>query len=219
MSGTNAHFVLESYSAKNEISHGVRAPYNLLALSAKTEEALEEKVKNTIQALTVAGIRTNNLADLCYTLLDGRRHFDHRMVIVISDPDDAVRVLARSASAEKLPNLFRGKVARDFTAAKAMLEYAKTLLDRITTEKENTGAYRESLFALADLYCQGYEIPWGRLFDSEKPHRIHLPTYPFARERYWITESSVDTGSKPDAWGTIPVLHTLLHENRSDFAE
>jgi acyl transferase domain-containing protein len=33
---------------------------------------------------------------------------------------------------------------------------------------------------------KGLVFDWKRLYGERKPKRISLPTYPFARERYWI---------------------------------
>ena len=44
---------------------------------------------------------------------------------------------------------------------------------------------REILYALADLYCQGYILDWEKLFGDARPRRLSLPTYPFARTRFW----------------------------------
>ncbi|HEX4621222.1 MAG TPA: SDR family oxidoreductase, partial [Myxococcaceae bacterium] len=74
--------------------------------------------------------------------------------------------------------------------------------------------YRETLCALADLYCQGYLLGWQRLYGEEESRRIGLPTYPFARERYWP-----ETGAAAAvAAGSPAVLHPLLHRNTSDLS-
>jgi polyketide synthase PksN len=33
---------------------------------------------------------------------------------------------------------------------------------------------------------KGLVFDWNRLYGKRKPKRISLPTYPFAREHYWI---------------------------------
>ncbi|RAW09151.1 polyketide synthase dehydratase domain-containing protein, partial [Phytoactinopolyspora halophila] len=68
--------------------------------------------------------------------------------------------------------------------------------------------YQELLYALADLYCQGYELvdPGGEV-DAVPPH-VGLPTYPFAAEQVWI-EPAVSVGSGAH-------LHPLVHSNVSD---
>ena len=43
--------------------------------------------------------------------------------------------------------------------------------------------------ALANLYVKGYDLDWELLHQGESKQKISLPTYPFAKERYWIPES------------------------------
>jgi len=50
--------------------------------------------------------------------------------------------------------------------------------------------------ALADLYINGYEPDWDLLFKGFDYHRVPLPTYPFARDSYWITEPELSTFQK-----------------------
>ncbi|MCP5006186.1 MAG: hypothetical protein GY941_19930, partial [Planctomycetes bacterium] len=50
------------------------------------------------------------------------------------------------------------------------------------------------------------------------PQRLHLPTYPFARERYWVSETQ-RKGMIAKAGAAVPVIHPLLHENTSDLLE
>ncbi|MDD5273781.1 MAG: SDR family NAD(P)-dependent oxidoreductase, partial [Methylovulum sp.] len=64
---------------------------------------------------------------------------------------------------------------------------------------------------LAELWVQGIDVAWSVLYAANPPPRLHLPTYPFAQERY-LAEVSVKSG------GSAAVLHTLLHENISDLS-
>lgn len=52
------------------------------------------------------------------------------------------------------------------------------------------------------------EFDWNSLYDKEKPHRIHLPTYPFAQEKYWIPKHKKSQ-----------YLHPLVHENTSELSK
>ena len=83
------------------------------------------------------------------------------------------------------PNLFRGEVPRGFTARRAMHELALDLLERCRADSEHPRLddeqYQETLFALADLYCQGYELPWDRMFPAGMRRQpAHLPLCPRA---------------------------------------
>ena len=121
-------------------------------------------------------------------------------------------------SKEKLPNLFQGKVPRDFTGQKAIEQYAQDLLLKIRTVSKNKAEYRKSLSALADFYCQGYEISWKWLYKDVKPQRIHLPTYPFMRESYWITSKNEFGGITSSSVMTA-FIHPLLQQNTSNLSE
>jgi acyl transferase domain-containing protein/tryptophanase/acyl carrier protein len=51
------------------------------------------------------------------------------------------------------------------------------------------------------------------MYGEDRPRRISLPTYPFARERYWIPEAD----EVPESDLLQGKLHPLVHENTSDF--
>ncbi|AEI40435.1 SDR family NAD(P)-dependent oxidoreductase [Paenibacillus mucilaginosus] len=191
MSGTNAHMVLESYEGKPGdpalVEQG-RPPYYLLALSAKTEEALQEKVRSLAAVMPTAQ-GDADLLGMSYTLLQGRQHFAYRCAVVIQERQDALVACEMVLAGERLPNLFKGRVPREFTGQKAIRQYMEELMIRSHAQRNEEAAYRETLLALADLYCQGYEPDWSSLFGKRKPGKLRLPTYPFARDIYWVKRS------------------------------
>jgi amino acid adenylation domain-containing protein/non-ribosomal peptide synthase protein (TIGR01720 family) len=209
VSGTNVHLVVESDDRAVPGPVDEQAPFYLLCLSAKTREALQEKVEDSLTALQGSG---QSLAHMSHTLLEGRAHFAHRCAVVVQDRADAVHVLQQTQRKERLPNLFRATVPRGFTGQKAMQRYVLDLVQQTHSCQDDRNGYQEILLALAELYCQGYEIPSCHI---ELLQRIHLPTYPFSRQRYWISEepSSVVVEQKES------MLHPLLHRNTSDFSE
>jgi polyketide synthase PksM len=42
---------------------------------------------------------------------------------------------------------------------------------------------------LLELWAKGINLDWEKLYTGKMPHRISLPTYPFAKEHYWASES------------------------------
>jgi acyl transferase domain-containing protein len=67
------------------------------------------------------------------------------------------------------------------------------------------------LSALGKLWIAGVKIDWDGYYSGEKRKRIHLPTYPFQRKRYWIEGKktafdSATTGEK----GVKDWFHTLV---------
>ena len=43
------------------------------------------------------------------------------------------------------------------------------------------------LTALGKLWLAGVEVDWPRVYVHERRHRVPLPTYPFERNRYWVS--------------------------------
>jgi polyketide synthase PksM len=197
MSGTNVHMVLNSYPVEDAAMVAERPPYFPLAFSAKTQAALEAKIKDLIGVLQNPDLQERDLSRISYTLLEGRHHFNYRCAVIAQGPADAVHLLKQAGKAERLPNLFQGNVPRDFGGQKVMYEYAADLLNKMPSFRNEAEKYREALSALADLYCQGYELPWEQLYGEARPDRVHLPTYPFAKECYWAPQAAIEAQSLP----------------------
>ncbi|ARE86646.1 SDR family NAD(P)-dependent oxidoreductase [Clostridium formicaceticum] len=220
MSGTNVHMVVQSYFIEETEDFSEQAPYFLLVLSAKTPEALQKKIDDMIILLQKKDCPEQNLAQISYTLLEGRQHFKYRCAIVVQDCDDAMYIWKQVGSKEKPLNLFQGKVSRDLKSQKIMKEYAQDLIKQSCSLKKNKNRYQEILYVLADFYCQGYELSWSQLFGDTKPRHISLPTYPFARERYWVPETKTKSGdSSITTSANAGTIHPLLHQNTSDLSE
>ncbi|WP_255298242.1 SDR family NAD(P)-dependent oxidoreductase [Brevibacillus dissolubilis] len=227
MSGTNVHLVVQSYQANQAAATAQPAPSYLLALSAKTAEALQEKAKDMLAALKK---QDRSLAEVSYTLLEGRQHFKHRLALVVKDHEDAIHQLqqitqAEAGTTDQSRTLFQGTVPRKFKVEERSQQLAQQLLQRSRNLLADPTTYEETLAALADLYCQGYNLQWDLLFGDDTPRRISLPTYPFVRNHYWVStaEKTSSTGGTSTAGGGITtatvektaVLHPLLHENTS----
>ncbi len=90
--GTNAHVVLEEFETRNsKLETRSSEDWQLLVLSAKTETAL-----NTAAANLAAYLRQHlylNLADAAYTLQVGRKHFEHRRIVLCRSLEEAIQRL------------------------------------------------------------------------------------------------------------------------------
>lgn len=87
--GTNVHIILEE--APSVAPFGKSRPWQLLALSAKTESALNTATTDLAEHLKRHP--GSNLADAAYTLQVGRKAFSYRRMLVCRDLDDAVTTL------------------------------------------------------------------------------------------------------------------------------
>ncbi|MEW9702993.1 polyketide synthase dehydratase domain-containing protein, partial [Paenibacillus sp. SI8] len=114
---------------------------------------------------------------------------------------------------DDIEDLYRGQIKRNketmaiFTADEDMVHTIEAWISKRKYGK------------LLDLWVKGLSLDWNRFYPGIQPRRISLPTYPFARERYWIPES--ETGI---AGGTVApiagtVIHPLLQQNTSDLSE
>jgi acyl transferase domain-containing protein len=59
--------------------------------------------------------------------------------------------------------------------------------------------------ALGKLWLAGAPIDWSGLYVHERRRRLQLPTYPFERERYWVSQGGVDL--RPRVAGHTSPLH------------
>ncbi len=89
LGGTNVHAVLEE--APSHDSDEESRPWQLLLMSAKTEEALEAVTDNLAEHLESNG--EQKLADIAYTLQVGRHAFESRRALVCKSADDAAGAL------------------------------------------------------------------------------------------------------------------------------
>ncbi len=102
MGGTNAYLILEEAPT---LTGSVESKFpNLLAFSAKSEEALDQSAKNLSKFL-----KENDkieIRDVAYTLQQGRKPFNYRRFFVCNDKNDAVETLRQ----EKSKRIFSGKL-------------------------------------------------------------------------------------------------------------
>ncbi|MBT5709292.1 MAG: hypothetical protein HOI66_23465, partial [Verrucomicrobia bacterium] len=222
MSGTNAHMLIEGYcSPSNRPADPL--PCYILPLSAKTSEALKNRVADMLEALDGGKIHEADISSLAYTLQEGRHHFSYRAVIVIESLEHAKDLWGAFMRGEMRPNSVSGQVTREFVSKKPIERVVKDLTAESRSLKQKPLEYQDSITALADFYCQGYQLDWRLLYSDVMPQKIALPTYPFVREQYWVRTdceeglcSSSRTGERvsPEP-GTSPELVNNSRELKS----
>lgn len=186
MSGTNAHMVLQSYDREKKIAPADDSHFRLLLLSAKTEEALKEKIVDMIRAFESPELSVSSMDEICYTLMAGRHHFNVRLAGIVKDHADAIALLKRVLNHENDSSFIRGEVQRGFKATNETMEYLNQLCIATPGYKNDIQRLKHNLSVIANYYCQGYDVKGEMFFPGQKPNRVHLPTYPFAREKYWV---------------------------------
>ncbi|SOD64275.1 rhizoxin biosynthesis, polyketide synthase RhiE [Streptomyces zhaozhouensis] len=216
ISGTNAHLVVEEYPRPTGDPAATADGPRLLAFSARSPEALDRLAERLAARLRERP--GTDLAAVSATLLTGRLHHRHRRAVVAADAREAADALA---GAEGAPRLFHGQVPREFQPQEMLFAHAEELVARAGAEAPAGGPERV-LSALAELYCQGYDLPWSGLFGGRALPPVSLPGYPFARERYWAAPASRPTSHPGAPAPAVPGgqgPHPLLRRNTSDLTE
>lgn len=108
-SGTNAHVVLEEAPVSEPMpGKSIERPLHLLALSAKTDEALVQLAERYEKHL--AANPDLALEDICFTANSGRSHFQHRLSVVAASTAELYDKLAAFSAGREAVGLFKGKV-------------------------------------------------------------------------------------------------------------
>ncbi|MCP5007891.1 MAG: alpha/beta fold hydrolase, partial [Planctomycetes bacterium] len=214
-SGTNAHMVIEEYCAKRSKAHSIieiqtKDPF-IIPLSARTKEQLEQQVRDLFELLHMSLLV--DLQSLAYTLQVGREAMEERLgFIVTSVHKKREKLEAYLLGNQEIEECYQGQVKRNkdtlaiFTADEDMSKIINIWLSKKKYNK------------FLDLWVKGLTFDWNKLYGDNKPKRISLPTYPFARERYWLSETQ-GKANVAALDGSVSVIHPLLHENTSDLSE
>jgi len=128
MGGTNAHILLEeapregnrhtstALSDQGNRQDELKRPVHLLTLSAKTEQALEDLVSRYQTYLETDPDVA--IAEICYTANTGRKHFQHRLAVIASDPKELAEKLLDWKRGQEVVGLSCGEFDRGSASSK-----------------------------------------------------------------------------------------------------
>ena len=173
----------------------------IIVLSAKKQERLKAVVKNLLDYLTNTTIQNSEfrIHNLAYTLQTGREAMEERLAFTVKDKEMLKKHL-KDYLAGETDHIFTGSNRKN----KPKIDENEVQQAIATKNPEN----------LARLWTSGASVGWNLIYHpDQKPRKISLPTYPFARERHWIAENTSET-----AIGSAQ-LHPLLHANTSNLSE
>ncbi|MCP5007373.1 MAG: SDR family NAD(P)-dependent oxidoreductase, partial [Planctomycetes bacterium] len=209
--GSNAHVILEEFPQEEVLVQTRVAEGVLLPLSAKNQDCLKEYAKQ-ILFLLETNPETDPLS-LAYTLQTGRVALEERLILMVKSIEEARQKLTKWIEVPKSsPNVWQG-VVKSSGRTSRLFDGDEDLQEAISQ-----WIVKGKLNKLAELWIEGYSMNWKSLYQNKTPQRLHLPTYPFERERYWVSETQ-RKGKIAKAGAAVPVIHPLLHENTSDLSE
>lgn len=209
--GSNAHIVIEEYIDNEQPPFSMKATPKqaIIVLSAKNVERLLEQAGQLLTIIKGQELFEFSLAEMAYTLQVGREAMEERLGIIVSSFKELEEKLESFVEGQKeIDNLFRGQVSTNketlaiFAADEELIEAVYKWIQHGKTAK------------MVDLWVKGLNFDWNKFYGDTKPRRISLPTYPFARERYWISVSDNKAINNIEA-----SIHPLLHKNTSDLSE
>jgi acyl transferase domain-containing protein len=212
--GANAHVLIEEYIPDDhEEAQGMinNLDFVIIVLSAKNQEQLKKQVQRLLAAIQEQQFSDDSLADMAYTLQIGREAMEERLAVAVGSIKELEGKLQGFLDdRDGIPDLYQGQVKRNketlsiFKADKELQEAMEKWIER--------GKYSQ----LMELWVKGLNFDWDKLYGEDKPRRISLPTYPFAKERYWVPEVAKKSSSITKA-SEGAFLHPLLQQNTSNF--
>lgn len=199
--GANVHAVLEEYIEPEARPRArPQAPF-LILQSARNAERLRANAARLLQHLRRHP--DADLADVAYTLQVGRDAMAERMGLVVDSVEQLV---------ERLQAYVDGDDARAAVAQATVRR--KSEAHPVDSGTLAQWLRERNLPALLDAWLKGQEPAWSSLYEGFVMRRSSLPTYAFARERYWF---GVDPDKLKALSATQAQVHPLLHRNVSVF--
>ncbi|CAM2067522.1 SDR family NAD(P)-dependent oxidoreductase [Sulfidibacter corallicola] len=185
--GANAHLIVEEYAQPvPENEPGAQGQAHVIPLSANAEDRLPVMCANLLDA-----IRSDPkpIADIAYTLQLHREAMAYRLAFVVEDMEELVLGLEQVvAQVDHQVPMFRGNT-EDFSNNLLSGETGKAVLQSIMAEP--------NLAKAADFWTHGGHIPWTAFHEGENRRPVALPTYPFAKRRYWIPAVGATSVDEP----------------------
>jgi polyketide synthase PksN len=199
--GANAHIVIEHVA----LSPGGEAPPSeghMFPLSARNDEQLRDMAVRLRRHLEKDFIR-QDLNDIAFTLQNGRKSFDHRLVVIARTRDELIRRLDLFVQGGKDADVLWGHAKNSEGITKLLSRKEREQFVALLYQSRNPHKLAQMWIEglLAD--CHGFAAAIGR--------RTSLPTYPFADKRHWIGTAKAGRLCAP----TPP--HPLIDSNESTF--
>jgi acyl transferase domain-containing protein len=217
--GSNSHIIVEAYDDSTTKTGSARpAPSRqLFVLSAKTEQRLKRYAQRLSAFLKKFGSEPHRhltMANIAYTLQVGREPMDTRIAVIAESQRDLCRQLdcfVEKGYAEAAADTFFDNI--DSTSASHLIQdfaeghFGKDFIELVAAHKD--------LRKLALLWVAGIDIAWERIHKERHVRRVSLPTYPFERQRYWISGTS-ESGDTHEAKRQHTVIIKTYSEEKSE---
>nr|WP_052410168.1 SDR family NAD(P)-dependent oxidoreductase [Paenibacillus durus] len=220
--GVNAHIIIEEYRGNRSVKktkEGGVTPERpaMIVLSAKNGERLKEQARQLLEAVRQGKYENSDMEDIAYTLQVGREAMEERLGILAGTMEELKARLSLFVEGKEENGegggLYRGQVKRGKDALLSLTSDEE--MQEVVSKWLQRGKYGKVL----ELWTTGFTMDWAVMYGDDKPSRISLPTYPFARERYWVPLIEAKERGAFGESTTTTKLHPLVHRNTSDLNE
>ena len=110
-----------------------------------------------------------------------------------------------------------GSTLASFAKRHARRSAGQTIVTTLRHPQEQRSDSAHLMEAAGRLWLAGAQFDWSAFYARQQRRRLHLPTYPFQRQRYWIDapRTEADTGAfagtrKIDEWFYVPSWQRTL---------
>jgi acyl transferase domain-containing protein len=199
--GANAHLVVEEFEAERTPADSTLPRGDvkeIILLSARNEERLRAYAQKLREWITAddPGER-HTLGDMAYTSQVGREAMQARLALIVRTQEELVEKLDSFLNHKAQADiLFSGEIEPDNRVVSLLKEalVGSGLVQELFAKKQ--------LSKLAALWVAGFNLDWKGLHGTETHRRVSLPTYAFARKRYWISmqEPAVLGATDESSW-------------------
>ena len=233
-SGTNAHLVIEQFSTqlKTTACSTPRLPA-LIVLSVRNNDQFQKMITNLLMHVKAYSNKAQENGDsesssmqylysIAYTLQKGREAMNERIGLIVQSLQDLENKLAALVTGDNhhIDGVYQGHSESKHDIL-SMFN-----IDEDVYELIKAWAKKGKLVKLLKLWVKGMNINWDILYPSvnsySKPKRVTLPTYPFARDRYWIHTNHLSGSSTPidsinQPTFESPKVHQSIEDNVAPF--
>jgi len=200
-SGTNCHVIMEEApmlekNARNEKNEMLR---HVFTLSAKSEKSLQNLISKYCAFFKKNGdIR---LDDICATANKGRGHYNYRLALIVESFQELSDKMHRLHQAEfeiasKDYGIYFGKyniVIKKEDRKEGELSEEEKIALSLTANKliKQCDKVDDILEELCNLYVDGADVEWEKVYLPDQYSVISLPVYSFDHKRHWVESENI----------------------------
>lgn len=182
--GSNVHLILQEYQDDREEEYQYDGNPYIILISAKRKEQLVEYIKDIKEYVTNHKLTDHDMPSIAYCLQTGREAMDYRIGFTVRTINELKEKLELLEQDINMVGAYLGDKWEHVDVLASLQEKADSVVDELLESKE----YEKVI----SMWVKGISVDWTKQYQKiGTPKKISLPTYPFAKEKYWYTDIKV----------------------------